>query len=508
MSTNAPGVQATINTAPFGQPAPAQSSDMLFIIGWAIWGPKNTPTLVTSWNDYVSKFGGLHASSDMATAIYLFFKNGGRRAYVTRVMDAAAAKATVVIPDGHTTPVTILTATAKYASEADAIAVKITISAGTASATKKLVVENTVLGVREVYDNFKITFTTNEQNALNAGNSPFYDFNRVNAESKLITLAKNGSNAHTSPDNLPAANTYNLTGGDDDIADITDFATALALLDETFGPGQLAAPGFVSQNAALVAQAEATKRIALLDLAADDNLSDALTARAVLDSSYAALYYPARVQMRDINGSGAIKEYSPVGAIAGIFAKSEQEIGIHKAPANYRLTEVVGLNEATFGVVNDSMRESLNEKQINAIASLPEQGIKVYGARVLKSYGRITAIHEQRILNAAYYRLKRSLQEFVFQPANQGLFREIRSVCSQYMRELYRSGALYSPTGSEDDAYRVICDETNNPPEQLQQHKVSVDVWMHLVGMAEVVLVRLNSVPLATEFDSLVGGNQ
>jgi len=52
------------------------------IIGWAPRGPtseKDTPTLVTSWTDYVQKFGGLSAYSLLGYAVYHFFNNGGRR---------------------------------------------------------------------------------------------------------------------------------------------------------------------------------------------------------------------------------------------------------------------------------------------------------------------------------------------------------------------------------------------------------------------------------------------
>lgn len=507
MPTNAPGIQAVINTAPLGQPAPAQGSDAFFIVGYAIWGPMDVPTLVTSWNDYVLKFGGLHPDSDLARAVNLFFKNGGRRAWVVRAGNDEAQVSSITIGDNFAPPSTTLSVGSKYASDADAVDVRVTVSAGTTANTKKLVIESLKLSVREVFDNFKITLTTQEQADLTAGNSKFNDCASVTAKSKLVLLIRNTTNSHVAPANLPANGVYTLSGGTDPVGGIDSLSNSLALFTEDFGPGVLAAPGFPANNAAVVTQAESTKRIAILELEADDTATDAITARTALDSSYAAIYYPPRIRMQDLSGGTQIKEYSPVGAVAGIFAKAETEIGIHKAPANYRLTDVVGYDESLYGVVNDALRETLNERQINAIAKLPEQGIKVYGARVLKSYGRITAIHEQRILNVIYYRLKRSLQEFVFQPANQTLFREIRSTCAQYMRELYRNGALFSPTGNEDDAYRVICDESNNPPEQLQQHRVTVSVWAHLVGMAEMILIDINSVPLATDLD-IVGGNQ
>ncbi len=505
---NIPGIQASINTAALGQPAPARGSDTFFAVGYAIWGEPNKPTLITSWNEFVQKFGGFTANSEMATAIYLFFKNGGRRAYCIRATESAPTKATLALADGHGTPATIVTATAKFPSEADAVDIKVEVAAGSESNTKKLTFTSVKLGLTEVFDNFKITFTAEEQAALAAGYSPFYNIARVNNESRLVDLVINGSNAHTAPENLPANITATaLTGGDDDFASITGISAALEMFTEEYGPGQVALLG-LDDNDALVAHCETFKRIGLLHVADDEDSSSIITERANYDSAYAAMYYPPLIQMRDILGSGQVKSYLPIGAVAGLFAKAETEIGVHKAPANYRLQEVIGYDESAYGQMTDGLRESLNEHQVNAIVRFPEQGIKVYGARVLKSYGRITAIHEQRILNDIYYRLKRSLQEFVFQPANQTLFRELASVCSQDLRERYRAGALYSASGAEDDAFRVICDETNNPPEQLQQHKVSVDVWVHLVGMAEMILLKINSVPLATDFDVVTGGNQ
>lgn len=504
MPTNAPGIFASINTRPIGQPAPAQGSDAFFVVGWALFGPVRVPTLITSWTEYVNKFGGFHANSEMATAVYLFFKNGGRRAWVVRQSEGGTSPF-LNLMDRAGAPAQTLKIESKYPSLlAD---LKYSVVAGEVANTVDLIIESATLGVRETFRNFKITLTIAESAAINAGNSPLNSIERVNNQSHLIVLT-NLNSATAAPNNLPAlAAAVALNDGADDISNITSLEPALATISELLGPGQVAAPGFVSATALLVAHAENFKRIAILEIPdTTDTDAELVTYRAALDSSYAAAYYPPRVQMRDFLGSGQLKSYSPVGAIAGIFARAEQEIGIHKAPANYRLAEVVGWDAAQFGTMSEGRREFLNEKQINAIVLLPEQGIKVYGARVLKSYGRITAIHEQRVLNVIYYRLKRSLQEFVFEPSNQQLFRELRSVCGQYLRELYRTGALYSPTNNEDEAYRVICDETNNPPETLAQSRVSVDVWVHLTGMAEMILLNINSVPLATDLDVLING--
>lgn len=506
MPTNAPGISAVINNRPVSQPAPAQGSDFFFVVGWALFGPVNTPTLVTGWADFTAKFGGFHSNSELANAVYLFFKNGGRRAWVVRASTGGTAPFLNLV-DRAGTPVATLKIAAKYPSLLTDFTYA--VATGDIANTVNITVESVTLGITEVFKNFKVTLTSAETEAIAAGNSPLYSIARVNSESRLVALT-NLNSATAAPNNLPALGTGSLTGGADDISLITSLDAALGTLSELYGTGTVAAPGFPSFTSALIAHAENFKRMAIIEIPdTNDTNAELLAYRATLDSSYAAAYFPPRIQMRDFKGSGLVKSYLPTGAIAGIFARSEQEVGIHKAPANYRLAEVVGWDQSVFGAMDEAQREFLNEKQINAIALIPETGIRLYGARVLKSYGRITSIHEQRILNQIYYRLKRSLQEFVFEPANQQLFRELRSVCSQYLRELYRSGALYSSDGSEDAAFRVVCDESNNPPEQLQQNRVAVDVWVRLVGMAEQIRISINNAPLAANFNSLItGGDQ
>lgn len=507
MPNNAPGIQATINTRPIGQPAPAQGSDAFFVVGWTLFGPVRTPTLVTGWAEFQAKFGGFHANSELANAVYLFFKNGGRRAWVVRESVSGTAPNISLVDRTSGTPLDTLKISAKYPSLLSDFTYAIT--AGDITGTVNITVSSATLGITETFKNFKISPTADETEAINQGNSPIYNIARVNNESRIIELT-NLNSASAAPTNLPALGNGSLTSGADNIAGISSLTDALATISELYGTGTVAAPGFPSFSAQVISHAEAFKRMAIIEIPdTNDTEAELITYRATLDSAYAAAYYPARIKMRDFKGGNLVKDYLPTGAIAGIFAKSENERGIHKAPANYQLTEVVGFDETKYGAMTEARREFLNEKQINAIALIPEQGIKIYGARVLKSYGRVTTIHEQRILNAIYYRLKRSLQEFVFEPANQQLFRELRSVCSQYLRELYRSGALYSADGSEDAAFRVVCDASNNPPEQLQQNKVSVDVWVHLVGMAEQILISINSAPISVGFNDLItGGDQ
>src|SRR4051812_3874327 len=114
--TAAPGVQATVNAAQLGAPAPPESSDVLFAAGYTPWGPVNRPVTITGLSDYTRQFGALHPNSHLANAIHNFFRQGGRRSVVCRVVGGAAAVATRTLVDRAGTPLSTVRVDAKYPS--------------------------------------------------------------------------------------------------------------------------------------------------------------------------------------------------------------------------------------------------------------------------------------------------------------------------------------------------------------------------------------------------------
>ena len=79
-----------------GGPAPivGSSPSTLAVVGFTLEGPTETPTLVTSFTDFVANFGGFTSLGATPTAAYAFFANGGQLMRVVRVVGTGAAKAT------------------------------------------------------------------------------------------------------------------------------------------------------------------------------------------------------------------------------------------------------------------------------------------------------------------------------------------------------------------------------------------------------------------------------
>jgi phage tail sheath protein FI len=72
-------------------------------VGITAKGVPNKATFITSWSDFVRKFGYLIPGSYLPYAVQQFFNNGGKRTYIVRVLsDAASRAASVGIPSQET----------------------------------------------------------------------------------------------------------------------------------------------------------------------------------------------------------------------------------------------------------------------------------------------------------------------------------------------------------------------------------------------------------------------
>jgi len=86
----------------------------LALVGPTVKGPVNIPTLVTSYSDYKSKFGGAFESASIryeyltSIAVYNYFQQGGESVLVTRVASGSFAPATASILTSDSAPQIVL----------------------------------------------------------------------------------------------------------------------------------------------------------------------------------------------------------------------------------------------------------------------------------------------------------------------------------------------------------------------------------------------------------------
>ena len=105
METLHPGL--FLQEVPGEKPIEGTSTSTGAFVGVAEKGPIGKSELVTSWAQFVEKYGSYISNSYLAYAVRGFFENGGTRAYISRVVHLSngsktSAKATVTLKAGAT----------------------------------------------------------------------------------------------------------------------------------------------------------------------------------------------------------------------------------------------------------------------------------------------------------------------------------------------------------------------------------------------------------------------
>ncbi|MEU2834758.1 phage tail sheath C-terminal domain-containing protein [Streptomyces lavendulae] len=227
-------------------------------------------------------------------------------------------------------------------------------------------------------------------------------------------------------------------------------------------------------------------RMAILHLGEDWTAEDALRVNLGLtDPAFAALYYPW-VTVKDANGED--RAVPPSGHLAGVWGRVDASRGVHKAPANQALQGASGVQTA----LTDEEQGGLNDKGVNCLRVFPGQGIRVWGARTQDKGTDWRYINVRRLFNYLQESIRLGTNWAVFEPNDHRLWSSIHRNVSAFLLDLWRQGALLGRT--RDQAFYVICDESNNPPEKLADGQVHCDIGVAAVRPAEFIVFRVTQV--------------
>ena len=204
------------------------------------------------------------------------------------------------------------------------------------------------------------------------------------------------------------------------------------------------------------------------------------------DSKYGAYYFPWVEVYDPIRGNIYMP---PSGYMAGIYARSDGERGVHKAPANELVRGALGLKYS----ITRGEQDILNPKGINCIREFPNRGIRVWGARTISSDPSWRYINVRRLFNMVEQSIELGTQWVVFEPNDHRLWKRITRDISAFLLRLWRQGALFGQTPEE--AFYVKCDEETNPPEVIDAGQLIVEIGMCPVKPAEFVIFRIGQMP-------------
>ncbi|QVL53431.1 MAG: phage tail sheath subtilisin-like domain-containing protein [Cyanobium sp. M30B3] len=304
------------------------------------------------------------------------------------------------------------------------------------------------------------------------------------------------------PDPDEARPAFALRGGSDGQAVVaSDFdgsgegrdAKGLKALAEIDDIAIVAAPGSAALadterqavTNALISHCENLRyRFAILAGPRDLNQTGIRAVRSQIDSKHAALYYPWLL-LPPVERNSPPLALSPEGAMAGIYARSDIERGVHKAPANETVRGVLGFNRN----VDKGEQYVLNPEGINCLRFFEGRGYRVWGARTISSDPEWVYVNVRRLFIFLEHSIDRSTQWAVFEPNNEELWLKIRLTIESFLYDVWRTGALLG--SKPEDAYFVRCDRSTMSQGDLDNGRLICLIGVAPTKPAEFVIFRI-----------------
>ena len=222
-------------------------------------------------------------------------------------------------------------------------------------------------------------------------------------------------------------------------------------------------------------------RFAILDT--PPNNKDLVSLRPPKDSKYAAFYYPWIEIYDPLKKSN--KQIPPGGYIAGIYARSDQERGVHKAPANEIIS---GVSKIEFKL-NKADQALLNPRGVNCIRSFVERGIRVWGARTMSSDSLWKYINIRRLFIYVEKSIDKGTQWVVFEPNDEKLWARVKQTITAFLTRVWRDGALMGTKAEE--AFFVKCDRSTMTQDDIDNGRLICVIGIAPVKPAEFVIFRI-----------------
>lgn len=290
-----------------------------------------------------------------------------------------------------------------------------------------------------------------------------------------------------------------LTGGTDgNIAGIT----ASEYIGTDGGPGKrsgiqafiensdvsiMSVPGITIPEVqmSLIAHCENLKsRFAVLDMPKDKKKTDELIEyRDMFDSHYAAFYHPWIQIFDPLSKKNIIAP--PSGSMVGIYARTDNTYGVHKAPAN----EVVRACTGLASTYNTAEQDLLNPRGINLIRSFPGRGIRVWGARTATSNATWKYINVRRLFIYLEESIRANTNWVVFEPNTEALWGRVKRTIEMFLASTWRSGALAGSSPSE--AFFVEIGRSTMTQDDIDNGRLICVIGVAPVKPAEFVIFKI-----------------
>jgi phage tail sheath protein FI len=209
-------------------------------------------------------------------------------------------------------------------------------------------------------------------------------------------------------------------------------------------------------------------------------------------SSFGAMYAPW-INVPDSLNRNRPKLIPPSGHVAGRYAFTDRTSNVGKAPAGItrgQLQFVSGLERQ----LSKTERDILYQAQINPIRTDQNVGVAIWGNKTLQIVGDFVEVNVRRLFIYLQKTQSVGLLDIVFEDIGPATFGLIKTRLDNFLEGLYLNNVIGSGVENKEQAFKVICDESNNPePIQLSK-RIVIDEFIKPNNAAEFIHLRLQRV--------------
>lgn len=460
-----------------------------FVAGVTELGPTTVDSEkpVYSLAEFVTQFGArLSYTTLLYDSVDAYFRSGGTRVYVSRVVGPSATSSSLTLNDRAGTPLATLTVKPKGPG---AYGTRLTVQVvnGSGSNTFQLIISFDGVPVEQSYD-------------LSA---PTDAVEWAASQSRYVLVTDSGS-ATAAPNNIPAVLAATaLSGGSDDRASITDaqWAAALARFTTTFGPGLVSQPGRTTSTAhgQTITHASVYNRQALLDgpegAAATTLVSLAGTVRGnSLVDEFGAFFAPWLKCPGVI--ANTTRKIPPSAVAAGLIAR-QVAAGSPATPAAGSNGSALWVNDLAQTAFTETELGTLNDAGVNVFRRpYTASNVTLYGYRTLDTVGGWRSLNHQLLRIAITDEAYLIGEDFLFDliDGRGQKIAEWGGAISSALHEHWLAGELFGEDAAQ--AFRVDVGPAVNTPQTLSDGELRASLAVRMSPFAEFVVVEIVKYPI------------
>jgi hypothetical protein len=248
---------------------------------------------------------------------------------------------------------------------------------------------------------------------------------------------------------------------------------------------------YISNALVDLAEQRADSFLLLDSTVAGDSVANAVTQAGLLDTNYAASYYP---WIKTLDNAGKLVTVPPSVLLPGVFAANDRLAAEWFAPAGLNRGGLTGA-VSVLNRLTQTEKDELYEGKVNPIVVFPGVASPVvFGQKTLQDRpSALDRINVRRLLLTVRKYIASTSRYLVFEQNTAETRNAFLNIVNPYLENIQQRQGLYT--------FRVVMDDTNNTPDVVDRNIMKGAIFLQPTKTAEFIQIDFNILPTGATFN-------